>query len=631
MKKIVMLVMFLISSLVGFSQSCYTPPNNGVFVTIDSSYLLGTVAAGNTKVGLCFYNNTASKITATQFRVFYDTTAFSKIDTITSFNTSFPQALSYVDNRSGGYVTITFTYTGSLSTFGLSNGAFLQIQFHHVTNYASLTSVSNLTFAGTPTFPTLATTQSGMDTVLNLYNFGGVMKSQTMSYHGRFVNVTGTGAKNLTLSLEKKLRPSGSWVQVTTRITDTSGSFAFTKLPIDTTGYDVRLNVKGDTMAVGNVISVSDAQRINQYVLGTATPSGFDYYSSDANGDNSLSISDVYSVFGKVAGRFTTWPNSLKDIKFFTTSEYTTINNSSTNYTSSIPGVTNFQYNIVAGQPDSVTYYVLIPGDANGTGYHMARLIPIEILNASHANLHIIDLTTKYDDEKRTVELNYPDLSVDEQNLVNVPVKVKTGDVDLGSLQLSIKYDSTLLDFKGIKSESSVSGWVTFLNPNNGEIEWGGYDPTNNTKLLKDQDMAFTLQFVSKKVQNEWEESPLYVTRKFAGDHQAKDLNILPTNKIVTVYKTTSPTGLLSEQEDIRVYPNPTNDYIRINFRVRKDGMVWIGIYDNSGKECKVIINEEMPKGVYEYGSSLGYLPAGEYYAIMKKNDVQLSKKVIKN
>lgn len=50
-------------------------------------------------------------------------------------------------------------------------------------------------------------------------------------------------------------------------------------------------------MGVGSIVSVSDAQRINQYVLGTQTPKGFDYYVSDANGDNNLTISDVYSVY----------------------------------------------------------------------------------------------------------------------------------------------------------------------------------------------------------------------------------------------------------------------------------------------------------------------------------------------
>ena len=102
---------------------------------------------------------------------------------------------------------------------------------------------------------------------------------------------------------------------------------------------------------------------------------------ADVNGDNNLTISDAWGTFGRISGRFSAWPNNVEDVKFFTVSQYATINGSSTNYTSSIAGVTNFTYDIIAGQPDSVTYYVLVPGDANGTGYNMARMTPIESVN----------------------------------------------------------------------------------------------------------------------------------------------------------------------------------------------------------------------------------------------------------
>lgn len=56
-----------------------------------------------------------------------------------------------------------------------------------------------------------------------------------MSFKGRFVNVQGTSAKNLTVSLEKKLKSGGSWTYVQTSVTNTSGRFNFTNVEIDTT------------------------------------------------------------------------------------------------------------------------------------------------------------------------------------------------------------------------------------------------------------------------------------------------------------------------------------------------------------------------------------------------------------
>lgn len=621
-----MLFALMTMSLIGFSQTCYTPPTGGVFVTLDSNYLLGTVAEANTKVGLCFHNTTSSKITATQFRVYYDTVAFSTVDTVISMDTSFSQYLKYVNGN--GYVTITFTYTGNLSTFGLSNGQFLRMQLHHKSGFAALSFVDSMSFVGSPSFPAYATTQLGMDTTLNLFNFGGAFNPRLLSYHGNFVNVTGTGAKNLTLSLDKKLRTGGSWVQVTTRVTDTMGNFAFNNLPIDTTGYDVRLNIQGDTMLVGNVISVADAQRVNQYVLNTATPTGFDYYSSDVNNDNKITISDVYGVFGRVSGRFTQWPNSVKDIKFFTQSQYTTINGSSTNYTSTIGGVTNFTFPIIGGQPDSVTYYVLIPGDANNTGYHMARLTPIEIKNPKNAANHIIDVTTTYDNVDKTIELNYPDLSVVELNKVSIPVTINSNEIKLGSLQFAMKYDENLLTFDGLKNNAVVGHWVTFLNPNNGVIQWGGYDPTDNTNLLNDKDLAFTLEFKAKSIQSDWDASPLYVTEKYAGDVQASDLNIIPTNSVVTLYK--SNKSLSIKPNDIKVFPNPTDDKLTIVFKIENSGDVTLNIYDINGKECKAVLNSPLTKGEHQYSVNLGNLAAGEYIAVLKKSDVVMSERVIK-
>ena len=83
---------------------------------------------------------------------------------------------------------------------------------------------------------------------------------------------------------------------------------------------------------------------------------------------NQITISDAYVIFGRIAGRFNTWVNNVKDIKFFTATEYNTLSTATTNLTATTPGVTNFTYDIVAGQPNSVTYYVLGMGDANGTG-----------------------------------------------------------------------------------------------------------------------------------------------------------------------------------------------------------------------------------------------------------------------
>jgi len=526
-----------------------------------------------------------------------------------------------------GFVTITMSYTGNLSSFTIPNGAFVKLNLTHVAGFASLTSTTPMTFSGVQTFPQTATNQAGMDYALTLQNFGGVFLPQTFSYSGTFTNVTGSGAKNIPVILEKKLMTASTWTTVTTSTTDVDGNFTFTNLPIDITSWDVRIRVNGSTLATGNIISVSDSQKINRFVLGQDTPTGFDFYTADVNGDNNITVSDVYGVFGRVSGRFTSWPNSVKDIKFFSVSEYASINGATTSLQSTIPGVTDLVFNILPGAGNSVTFYVAAPGDANGTGFQMARMTPIEIINPANAPLHIIDVTTTYDNNTlNTIEVHYPNLSVNEENLVEVPVSVKTNGRQLGSLQLAMNYNSNLLDFKGIRAESKIGGWLSFMNPNDNVVEWGGYDPTLNTKLLNDNELAFTLQFISKQIQSDWMVSPLYVTRKHAGDTFARDLKITPTDGIVQIMRVGNIGKLIG---DMTVYPNPVDDLVNVKFRVTENGNTWLGIYSLDGREIKVIVNQSMPEGEYTYMSNLGYLPSGEYIAVLRKKDLPMTSKIL--
>jgi hypothetical protein len=628
MKKVILPLFLLGSYLTAYSQSGPTPATSGVHVTLDSTYQTGKFSDGETNVGLCFYNSSSENITAVQFRLFYDNQAFGSVNSVTSLNTSFPQDLQFVDSPSSGYVTITLTYTGTLSTFDIPDGPLFNVEFDH-TNALSTTyfNIGNLTFVGVNTFPTTATNQTGNDYALNLTNFGGAFEKQKFSFGGRFLNVTGTPAKQIGVKLEKQLKTGGSWATVTTDISDTTGRFTFSDIEVDTSAFNVRIAVQGDTLGVGNIVTTSDAQRVNQYVLGTQTMTGFDYYTSDVNGDNNVTISDVYGIYARVSGRFISWANSVADVKFFTESEFNTIDGSSTNYTSTIPGVTNFTFNLVAGQPDSVTYYVAAPGDANGTGFKRARLVPIEIVNPNNANLHIIDVTTDYDNNLESIEVNFPQLGVNEGDEVRVPVKVKTGGKTLGSLQLSMKYDQDLLELTKVENELKSGYWISFVNPTNNEVEWGGYDPTNNTNLINDNEIVFTLVFNAKFAQNQWNKSPLYVTRKFAGDNNATDLIITPTDGLLQIFKVDEiDMGNL----DMIAFPNPTTDYTHVKFKVFEKSFITLGVYDLGGKKVIDVLDGTYDVGVYTNTIDLGYLPSGEYVAILRKQDGIISDRVTK-
>ena len=590
-------------------------PSNGLWGIIAAQYQVGTTAQGTTDAKITLQNTTLTKFAGTQFRVFYDNVAFTNA-TVSLIGSPTNLDLQYITNTANGYITITLVYTGPSATYTIPNGERFLITFTHAAaaTFNNLASISNLTWSGPQTFTPYAAKQDGMDTTLSVHNYGGVFTPVNFAYHGTFTNVTGSAAKYLNLALQRRPFGGNTWTQHSTYVTDINGDFSIS-VPLDTTYWDVRLAIQGDTMGVGNIISSTDAQLINQWVLGNGTMTGFNYYSADVNGSNNITVSDVWGVFGRISGRFNSWPNNTKDVKFFTASEYTTINGSATNYTSTIAGVTNFTFDILPGQPDSVVYYVLVPGDANGTGYNMARVTPIEVLVGPIPGLesqiyNVIDTKVEYDFPTTTIEVNVPHISVESGNLVNLPVKVFTNGEELSALQFGLKYDTDLLEFKGIISSSNAMEWITYVNPNDGQIDWGGFDQTNNEQTLKDGDEVVTLQFIAKQPQTLWEDSPLYTSLKFAGTKDSKDLTITPTNGILQVLK--SNMGDVNGNT-IQVNPNPVVDEVTITFKVEETTIANLSVYDVVGRKLITILDGQLPNGEYTYNESLGTLKPGLY------------------
>jgi hypothetical protein len=620
MKKLITLLLSLMTLGV-FAQSAATSPGTGHWVVIDSGYQVATSTTGQTVTPLYFYNTSTNKdITGMQFKIKYDNTAFTAVVPSLKISTT-SQVLNYVDNNTSGYLTVTLVYTGTSSTFSYSNGATFDLTFTHVEDdiWNNLDSIKSIKVNDITSWNDLASTSYGNDTTLVVYSYGGRMNQQMLRFAAKFKNVTGSNAKNLWVSLEKRV-PGGTWNTVESKATNDSGHVVFFR-NIDTTYWDVRLAVKGDTMSVGNVLSTADIQKINQTVLGQYTPTGFDFYTMDVNkGDGEITIADVYSGYGRLAGRFTEWPNAQKDVLFFTEAEFSTINGSSTNYAkfdpmgTNITGITNFYYDIDG--KDSITYYVAVKGDANGTGFKMARITPIEIVNPINAPNYIIDANVSYDEPKSTIEINMPKIKVDEGNLVNVPVKVLTNGKELGALQIDLKYDTDYLEFKQIKTSNKIQKWTTYFNPFDGKLSWGGVDLTTNN-MLKNNDDVLIIQFVAKKPQDEWTTAAVWTAEKYAGDKTSQDLNITPAMGIVQVRRVKGAIGI-DELPSLLVFPNPTQDEVVIEFKIKEETNTELGMSDLVGRKVMQMLNERMPAGKYKYVTDLRRLDNGMYLLYLR-------------
>ncbi len=70
-------------------------------------------------------------------------------------------------------------------------------------------------------------------------------------------------------------------------------------------------------------INTSGTSTFNQKVLSQSFVSK-DYYRMDVNGDNNLSITDVYLTFMRILGR--SWKPGVLNYRIFTVTEWNTIN-----------------------------------------------------------------------------------------------------------------------------------------------------------------------------------------------------------------------------------------------------------------------------------------------------------------
>ena len=348
----------------------------------------------------------------------------------------------------------------------------------------------------------------------------------------------------------------------------------------------------------------------------------------DVNGNTSITIADAYSVFSRIAGGLAAWPNSVSELLFFTETEFNTIDGSTTNQSGTYPGNTNFTYYINGG-PDSVTYYVAVKGDANSTGFNMARLTPIEIVNPTNAPNYIIDQTVDYKNQKQEMEVRMPDLEVNAGNLVEIPVKVLTDGQNIGALQLNIRYDEDLLKFHNVINSEKVMNWLSYFDPSAGKVAWGGAD-FSNQNLLNSGEIAFTLQFSALQPQQDWAASPLWVAEKYVGDQNSTDMDILPTMGRVAIYKVQQLPNALDGFE-IVAFPNPTNQFTTFQFNILEEGPVELSIFDVTGRKLiQIIKRDKMPAGQFIYEVDLSILSAGYYYSsILTEGGVATAKVVV--
>jgi len=93
----------------------------------------------------------------------------------------------------------------------------------------------------------------------------------------------------------------------------------------------------------------------------------------------------------------------------------------------------------------------------------------------------------------------------------------------------------------------------------------------------------------------------------------------------ITSINTTVPKGYSLEQN----YPNPFNPVTNIRIKMPKEGFVKLIVYDVTGREAAILVNETLRAGEYNVDFNAGSLPSGVYFYRLLTKDFSETKKMV--
>ena len=166
------------------------------------------------------------------------------------------------------------------------------------------------------------------------YSTNGMITVAPFTHSGFVYNAENLGIQNVVVNLLYKLKADATYSTLSSSTTAANGSYSFsTSLSVNRHDFVIMVN-----SVIVDSPAASDAQSFTQKVLYQSFIAK-DYYRMNANSNGTLSVADVFLVYAKRSGFVSTWPYSTPDYRIFTSTQWSVINSSSINLTSTYPGV----------------------------------------------------------------------------------------------------------------------------------------------------------------------------------------------------------------------------------------------------------------------------------------------------
>jgi hypothetical protein len=340
-----------------------SPNNSTTYNYITTNAFTVTTAAGSATIAPFSSNIPANRNRGTS--ILYSSQA-DEASVVITFPSGFvPSFLG--NNYTSGHINanswFTFGTTSSNGYQGNANNP--SAPTIHIGSVDNSFSDNNMTYTSTETYTdpywgevfriryegNSKYSQSGIDTVWDLYFIKNQPTKQLVVWRqfvtdGSSTSISGT--------------PAGPWTLNTTSTTNSSGYYNF-NTSLSNTSYEFYIQI--DTPTLTNALTTTDATDGNTKVLNGGLTS-LDYYRYDVNNINSITVSDIYSVFMKRNGVMPSYSGTLPVLRIFTPTEFNTIKNSSTDLRSTYPGVQSITINNPTSGGTS-NYYITRLGYSN--------------------------------------------------------------------------------------------------------------------------------------------------------------------------------------------------------------------------------------------------------------------------
>ena len=612
-------------------------PNTGTpYILIDTLFTLDNYPATYTDIYVHFSNPTATPVKAVQFRLFYDNVKFSSAVMFWG-----PTAQSVVDKygsyyNNAGYINVVSSYTGSSTNFNWANGAMFKLRLFHSSAYNGI--ATPVAISGSSNYTSLATIGNGTDVALTLFNYGGAFQMTPMTFPVKVRNADSSPAQGVWFSAKKRLKstPLATWQSIVTDSTNAAGLVEFIH-PLDTNYWNMKISAQTDSMSDGGALTIVDAYKLANHVSSQDTLSGIEYYEGDINESQSVTVSDAFAVFNRLALGQTSWDQlftGVNNVSVLWPSAWATANAAV-----AAPNWTNlsrvYSIDTIVNSMDSLRPYIYVVGDATTSGYNNPATILAKMANPGAGTDYILDPAVYLSNKPDSIEFRIPKLIVTTDNYIDVPVTVYTFGNKVGALQMGIRYDTAVFEFVSLNMGDSASKWTSFMTFKDGGVFWAGHEDKMNPALLQGPSQVFTFRFAVKSILG-WRTSPLAIFNKAAGDENAYDMSIRPSPNDGSVIngKAEMDERTLALLTGFVTYPNPVTDltshWLVVDFYI-EDFTNFSGLVLNSqGQIVKSVSSKITEKGFQTQGIWFGDLPNGIYIVKLTTNDREKFYKIIK-